>query len=165
MSPYKKIGSKSRSPAGKYAYGYIKGSEKKTQNKDQSKRGLADFKYGNEDPSPEKTFLDKYNQAENDFNKVHDLKETLNKIHKKHFNSSVSDGDEEMPIKNNLPESIHSKGNGSSDIEFFKTPDQGDPCDFKKSGLKKVKPAVTEFNQMNVDAELNLQEILDQSIN
>ena len=65
-----------------------------------------------------------------------------------------------------MPESIHSKANGSSDIalEFFKTPDQGDPGDFKKSGLKKVKPAISEFNQMNVDAELNLQDILNTSI-
>ena len=61
-----------------------------------------------------------------------------------------------MPIENDLPDSIHSKANASSDLEFFKTPDQGDPGDFKKSGLKRVKPAITEFGQMNVEAELNL---------
>ena len=51
-----------------------------------------------------------------------------------------------MPLQNDIPESIHSKANASSDIEYFKTPDQGEPGDFKKSGLKRVKPAVNEFN-------------------
>ena len=70
-----------------------------------------------------------------------------------------------MPAQADLPVSIHYRDNRGSDIEFFKTPDQGEPGDFKKSGLKRVKPAISEFNQMNVEAELNLEEILNQDLN
>ena len=81
---------------------------------------------------------------------------------------NIDDSDEEEGPLCELPLSIHNKDNGSDiNLDYFKTPDQGEDYDFKKSALKRVMPArplVTQFNQMNIEAELHLEEILNQDI-